>query len=117
MSTLRGRADRLRDILGRIEAAKDAEVILEQAEQSGAPQLCNTAYDAILYYLLIIGGAVKSQDPELRDAHPEVPWTSIGGMRDILAHEYFRVSADVVRATMDQPLETLKLACSQQLGA
>lgn len=107
----RSQERRLHDILERIEAAKDAELILVEAETSGSPQLFNTAYDAILYDLLVIGEAVKFLDQKVKDDHPKVPWTSIMGMRDILAHEYFRVSADVVRQTLDQPLESLKLAC------
>lgn len=107
----RSQQRRLSDILERIEAAKDAESILAQAELSGSPQLFNTAYDAILYDLLVIGEAVKFLDQGFRDANPAVPWNSIAGMRDILAHEYFRVSAEVVRRTLDQPLNRLKLAC------
>ncbi|MEI6621112.1 MAG: HepT-like ribonuclease domain-containing protein [Actinomycetes bacterium] len=112
----RNQARRLGDILERIEAAKDAELILVQAERSGSGQLFNTAYDAILYDLLVIGEAVKFLDQGFREAHPEVPWTSITGMRDILAHEYFRVSADVVRQTLDQPLDRLELACRSGAG-
>lgn len=108
---------RLGDGLERIEAAKDAELILVQAEQSGSPQLFITAYDAILYYLLVIGEAVKFVGQGFREAHPKAPWTSITGMRDIPAHECFRVSADVVRQTLDQPLDRLKLACRSRVDS
>ena len=32
-------------------------------------------------------------------------------MRNILAHEYFRVEGNVVRATIDKPLQDLKKVC------
>lgn len=32
-------------------------------------------------------------------------------MRDVLAHDYFRVIGEVVTATLDEPLEILKQAC------
>ena len=36
-------------------------------------------------------------------------------MRDVLAHDYFRVIADVVRTTLDEPLEILKEVCLSEL--
>jgi uncharacterized protein with HEPN domain len=36
-------------------------------------------------------------------------------MRNILAHEYFRVEAVVVRATIDEPLAQLKNICEEAL--
>jgi uncharacterized protein YutE (UPF0331/DUF86 family) len=36
-------------------------------------------------------------------------------MRNLLTHEYFRVSEDVVRAVLDEPLSLLRGACLAEL--
>ena len=48
--------------------------------------------DAVLRRLEIIGEAVKGVPPELRDHHPEIPWKTIAGLRDVLIHHYFGVN-------------------------
>ncbi len=52
------------------------------------------AYDAVLRNLGVIGEAVRTLPPETRDAMPDVPWPSLAGLRNIVVHEYFRVSPD-----------------------
>ncbi|WP_332450035.1 HepT-like ribonuclease domain-containing protein [Methanoculleus sp.] len=34
--------------------------------------------------------------PEFRAAHPEIPWSDIVGMRNILIHHYFGIDRDAV---------------------
>lgn len=38
--------------------------------------------------LEIVGEAARRVSQSLRDEHPEIPWRSIIGLRNILAHEY-----------------------------
>jgi uncharacterized protein with HEPN domain len=76
--------------------------------------MAGTAFDAILYDLLVIGEAVKALSAEIRERHPHVPWSQITGMRDVLAHDYFRILSDVVRTTIDRPLTVLEAACLRE---
>jgi uncharacterized protein with HEPN domain len=48
----------------------------------------------VIYHLQIIGEAARSLSPELRDRYPDVPWSQIIGMRNILAHRYFGIDVD-----------------------
>lgn len=79
--------------------------------------VAKTAFDAILYDLLVIGEAVKTLGDAIKRAHPEIPWREISGMRDILAHEYFRVSSSVARSTIDLPFSNLLSVCCEVLKA
>ncbi len=44
----------------------------------------------------IVGEASFKLSDAARDAHPEVPWKSIIGMRHILVHDYFDVEWEVL---------------------
>jgi len=110
--TRRSDHERLTDILDRIARIQCAETILRASEeQENTSAEGQVAFDAILYNLLVIGEAVKTLSPEFRRGQGANTWKDISGMRDILAHEYFRVDSTIVRATIDKPLRELKELC------
>ena len=45
----------------------------------------------IMRLIQILGEAARKVSPEFRQAHPEIPWQGIIGMRNRLVHEYFRI--------------------------
>ena len=51
---------------------------------------------AVIRQFEIIGEAVKKLDPGLTQGYPEMDWTAIAGMRDLLIHQYFGVDLDIV---------------------
>jgi uncharacterized protein with HEPN domain len=55
---------------------------------------------AILHQLMIIGEAVKRLSLEFRQAHPQIRWTPMAGMRDILIHAYDTGDLDEVWRTV-----------------
>jgi len=65
---------------------------------------------AIIMSLIIIGeAATKVMDwyAEFTQAHPEVPWRSMRGMRNRIAHGYFDINLDVVWETVQTALPEL----------
>ncbi len=66
--------------------------------------------DAVLRNLEIIGEAVKQLSPGLRARSPEVPWSRIAGMRDVLIHQYFGVDLDTVWNTVERRIPELASA-------
>lgn len=51
---------------------------------------------AVLYNIVVIGEAANRLSNDFRTQHSTVPWKDIIGMRNILAHQYEKVDADVV---------------------
>jgi uncharacterized protein with HEPN domain len=65
---------------------------------------------AVIMSLIIIGeAATKVMDgyAEFTQAHPEVPWRSMRGMRNRIAHRYFDINLDVVWDTVQAALPEL----------
>lgn len=62
----------------------------------------------IIHHIQIIGEASRKVSDALRAAHPEVPWSQIIAMRNILVHDYFRVDTEEVWAAVERDLPKLK---------
>jgi uncharacterized protein with HEPN domain len=100
---MRSDREKLEDILEAIERIDRYAVQGVQAfEQS---ELIQTWF---IQNLQVIGEASRSLSTTIREQHPEVPWSKIIGMRNVLAHNYFEVDVDIVWTVIDQELPALK---------
>ncbi|MGH3813520.1 MAG: HepT-like ribonuclease domain-containing protein, partial [Pseudonocardiaceae bacterium] len=52
----------------------------------------------------IVGEAAKHVSNDLRESHPEVPWSAATRMRDRLVHHYFDINLDVLWTTVTDDL-------------
>jgi uncharacterized protein with HEPN domain len=66
----------------------------------------------MIHHLAIIGEAAARLSPALRQGHPEVPWSAIIGIRNVLVHGYFSIDLDEVWG-ITQQLPALR----NQIGA
>lgn len=73
------------------------------------------AFDAVLKNLEVIGEAAKRLPTEIKDAHPEIAWRDIAGLRDIIVHEYFGLDLDIVWDVVENRVPTL-LVQLRELG-
>jgi uncharacterized protein with HEPN domain len=87
-------------------AARLARAFVERMDQTAFLADLKTQ-SAVLHQLLILGEAAKRLSQEFRDAHAQVPWPLITGMRDMLIHHYDAVDLNVVWDTIHKDLPNL----------
>lgn len=109
----RDEQERLRDIKEAIAAIRQhLASTVETAESKEDPLL----HDALLFQFVVIGEAVKHLAPETRESAPEIPWTDIAGLRDLIAHEYFRIDIHRVLEIVKRDLPPLESAIDRLLA-
>jgi uncharacterized protein with HEPN domain len=97
----RGDRERLDDI------AEAIKTIRKHAKRTTNDDLRR---DALLYNLLILGEAVKALSEETKARRPETPWRQIAGLRDLLAHEYYRINIAEIDQIIKSDLPALNTA-------
>ena len=75
------------------------------------------AQDAVLRNLEIIGEASRRLDQTFRNAHPEIPWRDIAGLRNVLIHDYPGVNLAEVWRICQRDVPELKLQVAAILGS
>ena len=60
--------------------------------------------DAVSRCFGIIGEAVVQIPDSVKVAHPEIPWTEMRAMRNIVVHEYFGVTNETLFKTVREDL-------------
>lgn len=63
---------------------------------------------AVTHQLTVIGEAVARLSPELRNRHPDVPWSDIRGLRNIVVHNYFGIDWAEVWRTASKEVPPLR---------
>lgn len=63
--------------------------------------------DAVVRNLEIIGEAARNIPEDICLRFPSVPWDKMRGMRNMLAHEYFGVSLQIIWQTVKDDLPPL----------
>ena len=61
----------------------------------------------IVRHLQVIGEACRALSGDLQGRYPEVPWSKIVAMRNIIMHDYFEVDQDLVWSTVERDLPAL----------
>ncbi len=64
--------------------------------------------DAVLRRIQIIGEAAKHVSEDYRKKWNHIPWKEIAGMRDIIVHEYFGVTMEMIWKVAVEDIPKLK---------
>ncbi|MEW6402161.1 MAG: DUF86 domain-containing protein [Chloroflexota bacterium] len=95
----------LEDIL---QAIRDIEQYAANAKDFDEFSSSAMRVHAILYNLEIIGEAVKNIPATMKKKHSYVEWRKMAGLRDIVAHEYFGISLEIVWGVIKNNLPVVK---------
>lgn len=68
------------------------------------------AGDAVLRNLEVLGEAARNLPRDIRDAHDEIPWRRMIGLRNIVAHEYFGVDDEIIWRIVSSDLPPTRMA-------
>ena len=101
----------LEDILRSIEKIEEYRKGITFSKLSES----NLLLDAILYNLQIIGEAAKHISDDVRKKHLDIERRKIAGLRDIVAHEYFGISYEIVWDILQNKLPPLNAAIKKIL--
>jgi uncharacterized protein with HEPN domain len=74
-------------------------------------------FDAVVRNLEIIGEAAKHIPPEIRARYPDVEWSKLAGLRDIVAHAYFGLDEDILWDVVQNRIPALLDRTRQILAA
>lgn len=108
----RDTADRLRDISEALDSTEQHIGGSFADPEVGSPLILH----AVLFNLLIIGEAAKGIDKQLRSGASDVPWADYAGLRDVIAHQYFRIQRQIIEDTIRKDLPELRVAVRELLA-
>ncbi len=107
---MRREDERLRDILEAIEAIDRYAI---QGEIAFKEQELIQVW--MVHQLQIVGEAVNALSKETLRRYPDIPWVQIIGFRNLVVHEYFRVSPNLVWSIVRNNIPPLKLTIERML--
>jgi uncharacterized protein with HEPN domain len=66
--------------------------------------------DAVVHNFEIIGEATKKLSDDLKARNPAVAWKQVAGLRDVIAHGYFRIDYEVIWGIITNTVPGFKTA-------
>ena len=105
MSREREISDYLLDIRNAIAEVEEFTLGMDYEAFAGDKKTIN----AVIRSLEVLGEATKHIPASFRKKHPEIPWSKMAGMRDILIHDYMGVNHRTVWNVVRERLPELML--------
>ncbi len=96
------------------------DLIIETVERLGTDEedfLNDKVYQtSVSFSLMQIGELVKRLSEDITIRYPEMKWSRIAGMRDIIAHQYHNVNRTRLWKTINRDVRPLRDYCSKMLS-
>ena len=75
-----------------------ARSIVEMTKEVGLEQFGTDLMRrlAVERLFTVLGETARRTSPTFKSAHPEIPWSSIVGLRNLVTHEYEKVVTDTI---------------------
>ena len=85
------------------DIASSMTKILEYAKELDSEELMDDTmrFDAVIRNFEIIGEAARNIPDEIASKYPNIPWSDMVGMRNILIHSYFGIDYSIVWNTIE----------------
>lgn len=71
------------------------------------PEKDRLLYRALKNAVSEMGEAIKSVPQDVKDRHPQIDWRGLAGLRDIIAHQYFRLDMEFLAPVLHRELPDL----------
>jgi uncharacterized protein with HEPN domain len=112
MAPSKNPAARLRHILDEVEAIQNAtkEIAFEAFRDTW------TIRRAVEHGLLIVAEASKALPSDLKAGQPDVPWSRVEALGNVLRHEYQHVDPKVLWRVVGEQLPILVLAVREMIS-
>ena len=94
---------RVRDILAAVRAIADYTDGMTFEEFVGDAR----TMDAVIRNLMTMGESIRWIPEPILEAHPQVPWRTLRGVRNVVVHEYFGVDSEILWETVRTDLPPL----------
>lgn len=95
---------RVRDILAALRAIARYTDGMTMGEFVGDAR----TMDAVVRNLMTMGESIRWIPEPILEAHPDVPWRTLRGMRNVVVHEYFGVDPAILWETVRGDLPPLE---------
>ena len=109
-----------RDFVVRLEDIRDSIAKIQTYVAGMAPeqfQADSKTIDAVVRNITIIGEAARNIPEEITSRYKDVPWLDMRDIRNVVVHEYFGISTNILWETIQHDLPALADQLEQILEA
>ena len=104
------------NLLAMIDASRKIQLFTQNIENADEFYANEMIYDATLINFVVIGEAASKISTEVRQANKQVDFIKIKNFRNMIAHDYFGVDAEVIWQIIVNNIPTLIVDVKQMLG-